>query len=76
MKKGLRLAGLGSLHFTLGCLRPGGTTMYFTEGWSKLALQQQGRWASDISLSVYLQGPMASVCGRKCRVICGSTLTG
>eukprot|EP00973_Karenia_brevis_P073574 10223105-Karenia_brevis.AAC.1 len=33
--------------------------MYFTEGWSKLALQQQGRWASDTSFSVYLQEAMA-----------------
>eukprot|EP00973_Karenia_brevis_P045533 6306361-Karenia_brevis.AAC.1 len=39
MEKGLRLCGAEHLLFTLGCLRPRGTTNYFAEGMDRHTLK-------------------------------------
>ena len=59
MQLGLNQIGAGSLAFTLGSLRPGGTTMLFIEGVDLPRIKYAGRWASEPSLMCYLQESMS-----------------
>ena len=52
--------GLGSIGFTLGSLRPGGSTWYYILGREIAYIKLLGRWASETSMTCYIQEAMAS----------------
>ena len=51
---------LGSIGFTLGSLRPGGSTWYYIHGREIAYIKFLGRWASESSMTSYIQEAMAS----------------
>jgi hypothetical protein len=55
----LETLGLLSSGITLGSFRPGGTTHYFMSGTPVDAIRFKGRWASEKSMSVYIQEAMS-----------------
>jgi integrase len=52
---------LDGMHFTPGCLRPGGTTHQFRSGVPIQTLKYHGGWCSDRSLACYVQEAMAAL---------------
>ena len=50
--------GLQRLPLTPGCLRPGGATRLYLDGWSVSSLKYRGRWRQESSLEVYIQEAM------------------
>ncbi len=57
---GLAQLQLTTLQLTPGCLRPGGATHLFRTGTPVASIKYRGSWASEKSLSVYIQEAMAS----------------
>jgi hypothetical protein len=57
--------GCGGLGVTLGSLRTGGTTFFYTKHCSMSWLQFRGRWKSQASLLHYVQEGMAALVGAR-----------
>jgi hypothetical protein len=60
-KKVIACLGCGDVGFTLGSLRPGGTTQYYIMGKEIAYIKHLGRWASETSMTCYIQEAMASL---------------
>ena len=55
-------AGLGRVHLTPGCLRPGGATWLYACGVEVARLKFLGRWSSERSLNCYIQVAFGKYC--------------
>jgi len=70
----LAALGLTSVRFTLGSLRPGGSTWYYIHGKEIAYIKHLGRWASETSMACYIQEAMASLVWTKVDSSCESLL--